>query len=152
MSSKELNELNNIKYKSNLKSLNITTKMEDDLHNLDNFLEQEKSQCNNDSWGKIDKNKRLEKLIQFADVYRVEKNMSGDEYDKLVLFFNDCVEKKRFNKTKDVVYDKKTGLIKTIPGLMINKQNNFTIKNLDTKNGAFRCAQTKKTCKKIIEA
>ena len=52
MSSKELNELNNIKYKSNLKSLNITTKMEDDLHNLDNFLEQEKSQCNNDSWGK----------------------------------------------------------------------------------------------------
>ena len=61
MSSKELNELNNIKYKSNLKSLNITTKMEDDLHNLDNFLEHEKSQCNNDSWGKIDKNKRLEK-------------------------------------------------------------------------------------------
>ena len=58
MSSKELNELNNIKYKSNLKSLNITTKMEDDLHNLDNFLEHEKSQCNNDSWGKIDKNKR----------------------------------------------------------------------------------------------
>ena len=108
MSSKELNELNNIKYKSNLKSLNITTKMEDDLHNLDNFLEHEKSQCNNDSWGKIDKNKRLEKLIQFADVYRVEKNMSDEEYDKLVLFFNDCVEKKRFNKTKDLVYDKKT--------------------------------------------
>ncbi len=149
MSTKELNELNSIKYKSNLKSFPSSNKLEEDLNNLELFLEEEKKSIVRESWGKMDKNEKLKKLLEFAQVYMIEKELNQDQYDKLVSYLTDCVEKKRLNKTKDVVFDKKTGIIKSIPGLMVNKQNNFTIKNLDSKNSTIRCLNTKKTLKKL---
>lgn len=149
MSTKELNELNSIKYKSNLKSFPSSNKLEEDLNNLELFLEEEKKSIVSESWGKMDKNEKLKKLLEFAQVYMIEKELNQDQYDKLVSYLTDCVEKKRLNKTKDVVFDKKTGIIKSIPGLMVNKQNNFTIKNLDSKNSTIRCLNTKKTLKKL---
>lgn len=152
MSSKDLNELNSIKYKSNLKCYNniSISKIEEELNNLDQFLEEEKKLNVQDSWGKMDKNQKIEKLMEFSILYKEEHQLSEEDYQKLVTFFQDCIEKKRIHKTKDIVYDKKTGLIKNIPGLMLNKQNNFTIKNMDSKSGALRCLQTKKTCKKAV--
>ena len=148
MTTKELNELNSIKYKSNLKSFSSSNKLEEDLNNLDIFLEEEKKNIVSESWGKMDKNEKLKKLLEFAQMYMIEKDLNQEKYDKLVNFLSDCVEKKRLNKTRDVIFVKKTGIIKNIPGLMVNKQNNFTIKNLDSKTSTIRCLNTKKTIKK----
>lgn len=152
MSTKDLNELNSIKFKSNLKSYNSCNKLEDELNNLDNFLEEEKKNVSNETWGKMDKNEKLKKILDFAQVYMIEKKLDQEQFDKLVSYLTDCIEKKRLNKTKDVVFDKKTGIIKSIPGLMVNKQNNFTIKNMDSKTSTIKCLNisTKKTYKKTI--
>ena len=152
MSTKDLNELNSIKFKSNLKSYNSCTKLEDELNNLDNFLEEEKKNVSNETWGKMDKNEKIKKIMELAQLYMIEKKLDQEQFDKLVTYLTDCIEKKRLNKTKDVVFDKKTGIIKSIPGLMVNKQNNFTIKNLDSKTSTIKClnTSTKKTYKKTI--
>lgn len=150
MTSKENNELKSIKYKSNIKTPILSNKIEDDLDNLDKFLEKEKNISQDDNWGKMDKNTRLLKLNQYAMQYKEEKGMNEEEYNKLLCYFKECVDKKKLSKIKDVIYDKKTNTIKEVPGLMLNKQNNYTIKNLDAKNATLKCLQSKKTCKKVM--
>jgi len=146
MNNKDSNELNNIKYKSNLTSDKHNVHLETKLSNLENFLEEEKKTNISNSWSKMDKNQKMEKLLNFAEVYKKENELGKVDFDKLVCYLEECIEKKKLSRTKDIVYDKKTGQIKTIPGLMINRQNNFTIKNIDNKNSALRCLN-KKTIK-----
>ena len=143
MNNKDLNELNNIKYKSNLISDKHNMNLESKLSNLENFLEEEKKTNITNSWSKMDKNQKMEKLINFAEQYKKEHGISETNYEKLVSYLEECIEKKKLSRTKDIVYDKKTGQIKSIPGLMVNKQHNFTIKNIDNKNSTLRCLNRK---------
>jgi hypothetical protein len=96
----------------------------------------------------MEKKQKMEKLLEFASLYKVENDMNETDYNKLVIFFEECVKKKKLSRTKEVVYDKKMCKIKSIPGLMINKQNYFTIKNIDTKSSTIRCLN-KKTIKNV---
>ena len=42
----------------------------------------------------------------------------------------DCLDRKRLQRVKDVIYDKTTGTIKDIPSLVYNKASkNYTLKN-----------------------
>lgn len=143
MNNKDSNELNNIKYKSNLTSDKHNVHLETKLSNLENFLEEEKKTNISNSWSKMDKKQKMEKLINFAEEYQKEHQMCKVDFDKLVCYLEECIEKKKLSRTKDIVYDKKTNRIKSIPGLMINKQNNFTIKNTDNKNSTLRCLNRK---------
>jgi hypothetical protein len=46
----------------------------------------------------------------------------------------DCLDRKKLQRVKDVIYDKTLGEIKEIPALSYNKSSNhFTLKNLDAK-------------------
>ena len=46
----------------------------------------------------------------------------------------DCLDRKKLQRVKDVIYYKTLGEIKEIPALSYNKSNNhFTLKNLDAK-------------------
>ena len=58
--------------------------------------------------------------------------LNENEYQLLLLFFRDCLDKKKLQRVKDVNYNKDTGEIKDIPALCFNKpSNHFTLKNLD---------------------
>ena len=49
-------------------------------------------------------------------------------------FFKTSLEKRKLQKTKEVVYDKQTGVIKSVPGLMYNNTSNqYTLRNMDKK-------------------
>ena len=93
MSNKDLNELNSIKFKSNLKSFNSNNKLEDELNNLDNFLEEEKKNVSTETWGKMDKHEKLKKVMDFAQMYMIEKKLNQEQFDKLVSYLTDCIEK-----------------------------------------------------------
>jgi hypothetical protein len=140
-------ELKNIKYKSMI--LNgipwPETKASNDLSNLEQFLENEKNNNKNEPWSKLDKTIKTQKLLLFADKYKEDKQLDDSEYSHLTRFLKDCLDRKKLQRVKDVIYDKATGLIKDIPGLFHNKGNkHFTIKNLDKRVSTVKSLAPKK--------
>ena len=137
----DCNELKTLKYKSMV--LNGVpwpeTKSSSDLANLDKFLENEKITNSNEPWSKLDKTAKIKKLIIFADIYKILNNLTDIEYDQLIVFFRDCLDKKKLQRVKDIIYNKDTGEIKDIPALFYNKPSNHfkrqgTAKNLKNKD------------------
>ena len=145
--SSECNELKTIKYKSMLAN-GIAwpeKKNASDLNNLDKFLENEKNSNANEPWSKLDKTGKLKKLLAYADSYKTENLLSVEEYNKMVAFFKDCLDKKKLQRVKDVVYDKDNGVIKEIPALHFNKPTtHFTLKNIDKRVSTTRSLAPKK--------
>uniref|UniRef100_A0A6C0I7J1 Uncharacterized protein n=1 Tax=viral metagenome TaxID=1070528 RepID=A0A6C0I7J1_9ZZZZ len=141
------NELNSIKYKSML--INGSSwnepKSASNLTNLDKFLENEKISNSNEPWSKLDKTAKTRKLLSFAEKYKTEQNLSDAEYSKLVAFFKECLDKKKLQRVKDVVYDKETGEIKELPALHFNKPTiHFTLKNIDKRVSTIKSLAPKK--------
>jgi len=137
-------ELKNIKYKTIGMSWS-ETKSSTNLENLDIFLENEKNNNVNEPWSKLDKTIKTKKMIQYAEIYKKEKNLDETEYNNLIVFFKDCLDRKRLQRVKDVIYDKTTGQIKDIPGLLHNKvRNHFTIKNIDKRVSTSKSLAPKK--------
>jgi hypothetical protein len=130
----ESNEVKALKYKTmilNGSSWPIS-KSTSDLTQLDKFLENEKISNASEPWSKLDKTAKIRKLILFANNYQTENQLSEEEHAELVAFFKDCLDKKKLQRVKDILYNKETGEIKDIPALFYNKQNHhFTLKNID---------------------
>lgn len=102
--------------------------------NIDSILENEKQLNKIDTWNKLDKTKKMEKLLIFADKYGKEQNYQIKEIKSLGIFFNECLEKNKLQKKKDLIYNKDTYEITSIPSLSFNSTNhNFTLKVLDSK-------------------
>jgi len=136
-----------IKYKSMfLNGVSWTeSNSSNDLANLDKFLENEKITNSNEPWSKLDKTAKIKKLTLFADNYKVLNNLSDIEYYQLVAFFRDCLDKKKLQRVKDVIYNKEAGEIKDIPALFYNKpSNHFTLKNIDKRVSTLKGLTPKK--------
>ena len=143
----DCNELKTLKYKSML--LNgmpwPENKSTTDLANLDKFLENEKINNAGEPWSKLDKTAKIKKLTVFADKYKEQNNLSQPEYQQLITFFRDCLDKKKLQRVKDVNYNKETGEIKDIPALHFNKPStHFTLKNVDKRVSTLRGLAPKK--------
>ena len=154
--SSECNELKTIKYKTLLMN-GISwpeTKSSSDLANLDKYLENEKNNNANEPWSKLDKTVKFKKLNIYAENYKTEHNLSNEEFSKLIFFFKDCLDRKKLQRVKDVVYDKTTGEVKDIPALHHNKQSNhYTLKNTDKHISTTRSLAPKKargTAKNVV--
>jgi hypothetical protein len=147
LQSTHCNELKTLKYKSMI--LNGVpwpeSKSSSDLANLDKFLENEKITNSVEPWSKLDKTAKIRKLAIFADNYRVVNNLTDTEYEQLMAFFRDCLDKKKLQRVKDVNYNKETGEIKDIPALFFNKpSNHFTLKNIDKRVSTLKGLAPKK--------
>jgi hypothetical protein len=102
--------------------------------NLDSLLEKEKQQNKSDTWNKLDKTVKIQKLHIFAEKYGKDNTLPVKDIKSLKHFFSEALDKNKLQKTKDVVYDKEKGTIQSIPALFFNIGNRaFTLKNLDVK-------------------
>ena len=119
----QCNELKNIKYKSmllsgsNSNTINVNNQQNNkksSLKNLDAFLEAEKARNKKESWSRIDKTVKLKKLHEWAEVYCKEKKWSDTTLKQLKQYLKHCLDKKRLQKVKDVIYNKETGKIKPL--------------------------------------
>jgi hypothetical protein len=140
-------ELKNIKYKTMLLSgVPIKeTKSANDLSNLEKFLENEQNNNKNEPWCKLDKTIKTKKLAEYVNLYKVENKLDEEESELLILFFKDCLDRKKFQRVKDVIYDKATGLIKEIPALSYTKATkHFTLKNVDKRVSTQKSLPIKK--------
>jgi len=113
---------------------NETTTQMDNYTKVDQLLEKEKQHNKTESWNKLDKTIKIQKLHSFAERYGKEHALAMKDIKSLKIFFNDCLEKNKLQKTKDVIYDKDTHEIQTIPSLFFHPVNrNFTLKIMDPK-------------------
>lgn len=126
-------ELKNIKYKSMcLKGTNTfknNNKIYSSAENIDIFLENEKAENSGENWMKIGKGGKLKLMRDFAKKYIIENNLDEKYENNLIIFFKDCIEQKKLNKSKDVKYDKINKIILDVNGLILNSNRKFTIKN-----------------------
>lgn len=145
----ECQELKNIKYKTMLlNGVSIAeTKSSNDLSNLDKFLEHEMIHNSNEPWCKLNKTVKLKKLMEFIDIYKIEKKLDETESNLLILFLKETLDKKKLLRVKDVIYDKVSGTIKEIPALFYTRQTkHFTLKNMDKRVSTLKSLSLKKGC------
>jgi len=142
-------ELKNLKYKTMLLNglplQEIKTSSSNDLTNLDKFLENEKNNNNNEPWCKLNKTIKTKKLQEYVEIYKEQNNLNQEESDQLFLFLKDCIDRKKLQRVKDVIYDKENGTIKEIPALCYVKSNkHFTLKNIDKRVSTLKSLAPKK--------
>jgi hypothetical protein len=105
-----------------------------DVDDLNILLEQEKQRNKGEVWIKLNKTARIQKLYDYADNYGKEKNMIAKDIRLLKNFFKSCLDRNKLNRAKDVVYNKETREVVSIPALQFNPiTRNFTLRIMDTK-------------------
>ena len=150
---KDLHELNQIKYKSmilpNNRNVhnNLSPRESSDVNitNVNDFLEKEKQQHVGEQWCKLDKTSKMQKIRIFIDKYADDNNLTAKDTKSLLEFLTTSLNQKKLSKTKDVVYDKSTGLIKSIPCLLFNQtQRKFTLKRTEKRQTTMRAVGAKR--------
>ncbi len=148
-------ELKNIKYQTML--LNNNTKIYEttpNTSNIEKFLERELEANNNKQWTKLGKGAKLKKINEFIITYSTEKKYNEEQKKKLKRYLLSCLERKKLQKTKDVVYCVETNKILSIPALTYNdssrkftlrKNEKKTPKNNNAKNKTNKIRGKKKT-------
>ena len=121
------------KYK-NVINLHSNINDEVNYNMMDKLLEHEKQHNKTETWIKLDKTVKIQKLHQFAEKYGKEHTLPVKDVKTLKSFFVNCLEKNKLNKTKDVTYNKDSHDIVAIPSLHFNQiARNFTLKIVDAK-------------------
>ena len=101
---------------------------------VDSILENETQQNKSESWNKLNKTQKLQKLNTYAEKYGADQKYSAKDIKILKQFFLDSLERGKLQKTKEVIYDKNTQTIQEVPGLILHPTNhNFTLRIMDTK-------------------
>ena len=143
----ECQELKNLKYKTMLLNgvLLKETKSSNDISNLDLFLENEKNNNVNEPWCKLNKTLKTMKFLEFVETYKKQNNLNDEECSILFDFLKDCVDRKKLQRVKDVIYDKDNGTIKEIPALCyVKNSKRFTLKNIDKRLSTLKSLAPKK--------
>lgn len=128
------------------------TKSSNDLSNLDKFLENEKINNTNEPWCKLNKTVKTKKLHEYVEIYKQENHLTDEETELLITFLKDCLDRKKLQRVKDVIYDKENGLVKEIPSLCyIKSSKHFTLKNVDKRISTLKSLAPKNLVKELFE-
>jgi hypothetical protein len=121
------------KYKNVLQTYTSTTD-EVNYSTVDKLLENEKQHNKTEPWNKLDKTVKIQKLHKFAEKYGKDNTLPAKEIKTLKAFFVQCLDQNKLQKAKDILYDKETKDILSIPALHFNQSaRNFTLKVTDPK-------------------
>jgi hypothetical protein len=107
---------------------------EEMISDIDALLDNEKLHNKSESWNKLNKTTKIQKLHQYAEKYGKEQGYSTKEVKLLKQFFSESLDRDKLQKTKDVIYDKNTRDVTSIPGLVYNPTvRHFTLRVMDAK-------------------
>jgi hypothetical protein len=145
-------QLKSLKYKNIGLSWNNNRKNTANLDNLEAMLETERNDNDKETWSKLNKTIKIKKLLRYADKYKEENNLSVEDHEKLIIFFKDCLDKKKLQRVKDVEYDRETGEIISISSLIHNKNSHhFTLKNIYKKVSTIKNLPQRRATLEIVE-
>ena len=128
----ECQELKNIKYKTMLlngkQKLN-TISVTNDIAKLDILLDEETEQSKKESWNKLDKSLKMEKINEHILTLTTNHKLTDSEIKSLREYLSSNLDKKNLYKNKDVTYVKESGKLENIPNLHFNNTTRkFTLK------------------------
>lgn len=90
-------------------------------------------------WSKLTKLTRIKKLQDYVERYSSEHSLKSSEKSALLSYLRDCLDKKKLQRIKDVIYDKDTQTIKDIPGLSFNSgSQRFTLRVREKKDSTLK--------------
>ena len=149
-------ELRNIKYKSMLLKKTSPKQVTKHNSNIDDFLEKERTQNKEDQWVKLDKTMKMKKVSAFVETYASENVLCGKDKIALSEFLTCSLDQKKLLKTKEVLYDKVTGTIKSIPCLVYcpTSVKKFTLKRCEKRQSTLKslAPKTKLKVKSLVVA
>ena len=133
-------ELRNIKYKSMLLKKTSPKQVTKHNSNIDDFLEKERTQNKEDQWVKLDKTMKMKKVSAFVETYASENVLCVKDKIALSEFLTCSLDQKKLFKTKEVLYDKVTGTIKSIPCLVYcpTTVKKFTLKRCEKRQSTLK--------------
>ena len=133
--------LKNINYKNMLLTGNYGMLRPDVVThpNIDNILENEKNANKSDPWNKLDKSAKVVKLKEYSTRYGKEQECNDAEITALYRFLLANLEQKKLLRAKDVVYDKVTGIVTSIPCLIYHAGlKKFTLKRCEKRQSTLK--------------
>jgi hypothetical protein len=133
--------LKNINYKNMLLTGNYGMLKPDVVThpNIDNILENEKNANKSDPWNKLDKSAKVVKLKEYSTRYGKEQECNDTEITALYRFLLANLEQKKLLRAKDVVYDKVTGIVTSIPCLIYHAGlKKFTLKRCEKRQSTLK--------------
>lgn len=102
------------------------------IDNINSFLEKESTINKTESWNKLDKTGKIKLLNNYVDTLVLVNNHSETEVIDLKQYLTDSLDKKKLQHVKDVVCDKVTGKIISIPTLHFNPATKkYTLKRAE---------------------
>jgi hypothetical protein len=133
--------LKNINYKNMLLTGNYGMIKPDIITNpnIDDILENEKNTNKSEPWNKLDKSAKMGKLKEFAMRHGTKENYTEQEITTLYQFLFSALDQKKLMRAKDVIYDKVSGVITSIPCLVYNAGfKKFTLKRCEKRQSTLK--------------
>jgi hypothetical protein len=133
--------LKNINYKNMLLTGNYGMLKPDIVTNpnIDDILENEKNANKSDPWNKLDKSAKIGKLKEYATRHGKKENYTDDEITTLYHFLISALDQKKLMRAKDVIYDKVSGGITSIPCLIYHAGfKKFTLKRCEKRQSTLK--------------
>ena len=115
-----------------------------DISDINKLLEMEKQNNKNESWNKIDKSMKIQKLHVFAERYGKENSLPMKLVKCLKVFFSECLDNNKLSKSKDVIYDREKHEITSIPLLTMNANKNFTLRQNEKRQSTIKSLTPKR--------
>lgn len=131
--------------KKNAKVLNNAS-FEDIMEMESNMMNASNDATSTESWFKLSKSAKLAKLMIFVEQFSETHNLSQDEKNIMVNYLRECLDKKKLQRIKDVIYNRENGQIVEIPDLVyIRHKKHFTLRNNEKKSSTLRSLGPRKT-------
>ena len=147
MKTEECQELKNIKYKTmlingNKKTLNTII---NDISNLDIILENETENSKKESWNRLDKSAKMNKINNYIKTLTPTYKLTKQEIDTLRTYLSTNLDKKNLQRNKDVTYIKDSGILESIPSLHFNNTTRkFTLRKQSQQSALKSLGPTRK--------
>ena len=108
--------------------------------NIDKYLEQEQNKKKNiKPWSKLEKSTKLKKIYSYIENLYDKFKMTELEKKELKKYMRTCLERKKLQRIKDVIYEINNVEIKDIPCLTFNEKNRkFILRKIDKKGSTLR--------------
>ena len=96
---------------------------------LDILLDNETKKNKEESWNKLDKSAKMEKITQYIETIAITHKLNIEEKDELKKYLSTILDKKSLQRNKDVIYKKESGVLESIPTLQFNNSTRkFTLR------------------------
>lgn len=127
----------------------LNKNIKEDTEGVDTFLDNERKTNTNEPWSKLNKTIKINKINEYIEILISENNLTPLEAKSLEVFMLNCLDRKKLQYVKDVIYDKINGKITSIPSLLFNKgTRKFTLKRNEKRDSTLNSLGPGKTRKK----